>query len=448
MEESMDEHPTPQILKDLLLGRLSAEDQKSVVTHLLTGCQQCREEIAPTAATMFRPCRTTTDASAEEEDDDLRERAITSVCEAALERLRILERERTEADFEIDRLLKGRKTKPGFWTWGLCERLLERSWELRQKAPLKMVDLAQRAIEVAERIDADRYGAEHVADLLARAWAGLANAYRISDRLPSAESALRQAFSAYHQGTRSPLLRARLAEISASLLCDQREFPTAFRVLDFAYSLYLRHKEPHDAGRALIKKGLHTGYTGDPEDGIRLIARGLQLIDRARDSKLVFQSLHNILLFRVELGKFKSARRQIFEMRPLYELQGDRIAKVKLRWIEGKVFLGLGEIDRAIREFLQAKDGFLQLGLDYDAALVSFELAAVWLEQGKREEPRRLLHEMLEVFRTRYIAREAIAAIIMLRDAADRDELTPDLLEMIGGLFRAYKNRPRDGDTD
>ena len=376
------EHPTPQILKDLLRGHLAAKD---------------------------------------------------------------LERERAEADAKIDRLLSGGKVGKGFWTWGLCERLQERSWELRQKDPSEMVVLAQQAVEAAQRISGRKYGAQHVADLLARAWAGLANAYRISDQMDQAETALKESFQAYHRGTRSPLLRARLAEISASLLCDQREFPSAFQVLDLAYSLYMRHHARHDAGRALITKGLHTGYTGDPEEGIQLIARGLQLIERDRDPKLIFQCLHNILLFRVERGEFRSARRQIFEMRPLYKLHDDRIAKMKLRWVEGKVFLGLREIERAIRAFQQAKDGFLQLGLNYDAALVSFELAAVWIREGKQAEARRLLHEMLEIFRARYIAREAIAALIMLRDAADRNELSTDLLEMITGLFNAYKDRPKEG---
>jgi tetratricopeptide (TPR) repeat protein len=437
------EHPTPQILKDLLLGRLASEDEKTVITHLMTGCPECREEIAPTAAVLFRPARTTVAPSSE--DEDLYDRAIASACEAALERQRSLERERAEADAKIERLLSGGKIEKRFWTWGLCERLQERSWELRQKDPSEMVVLAQKAVEAAQRISSRKYGAQHVADLLARAWAGLANAYRISDQLPLAETAFSEAFEARRQGTGSPLLRARLAELSASLLCDQRHFPEAFQLLDFAHGAYLRHHASHDAGRALIQRGIHTGRSGDPEEGIQLIARGLRLIERDHDPKLIFQSLHNILLFRVELGEFKSARRQIFEMRPLYELHDDRIAKVKLRGLEGKVFLGLGEIDRAIRAFQQAKDGFLQLGLNYDAALVSFELAAVWLREGKQAEARRLLQEMLATFRARYIAREAIAALIMLRDAADRNELTTDLLEMITGLFNAYKDKPMEG---
>lgn len=437
------EHPTPQILKDLLLGRLAAEDQKAVITHLMTGCPQCREEIAPTAAMMFRPARTT--ASPSSEDEDLYDRAIASICEAALKRQRSLDRERAEADAKIDQLLSGKQVEKSFWTWGLCERLQERSWELRQKDPAAMVELARHAVEAAQQISPRKYGAQHVSDLLARAWAGLANSYRISDQFDLAEMAFREAFEARRRGTGSPFLRARLAEISASLLCDQRYFPEAFQLLDFAHRTYLSHQAFHEAGRALIQRGTHTGRSGDPEEGTQLIARGLQLIERDRDPKLVFQSLHSILLFRVERGEFKSTRRQIWDMRPLYMHHGDQILLIKLRGIEGKVFLGLGELDRAARAFQQAKDMFLEKGLTYDAALVSFELAALWLREGKRDKVRQLLQEMLQVFRARYIAREAVAAMIMLRDAANRDELTVDLLEMIGELFRAYQDKPREG---
>jgi tetratricopeptide (TPR) repeat protein len=349
-----------------------------------------------------------------------------------------------EADAKIKTLLSGKKIgrKSGFWTWGLCERLLERSWELRQKNPTKMVVLAQTAVEVAQKVDRRKYGAQNVADLQARAWAGLANAYRISDELSDAEAAFRQAFEARRKGTFSPLLHARLAELSASLLCDQRYFPQAFKLLDFAYRIYKENGDRHNAGRALIKKGWHAGLSGDPEDGIRLIARGLRLIERARDPKLGLQSLHTVLLFRVERGEFKTARRQIWEMRPLYDFHGEHILKVKLRGIEGKVFAGLGEFDRAARAFQQAKESFLERGMDYDAALISFDLAALWLREGKRVAVRQLLQETLEIFRARYIAREGIAALVMLRDVADRNELTFELLDRITMLFEVLKGEP------
>lgn len=370
-------------------------------------------------------------------------------------RQKSLERERAEADSKIEKLLSGpisEARSARFWTWGLCERLLERSWALRQHDPKGMLLLAQFAVEGSERISHRKYGAPQCADLRALAWAGLTNSYRISDQISWANMALKEAFLAYQQGTLSPLLRARLAEISASLLCDEREFPAAFRALDLAHSLYLENEAPHDAGRALITKGLHTGYTGDPEEGTRLLARGLHLIDKGRDPKLVFQALHNVLLFRVELRKYRIARRQIWEMRPLYNHHGDEIARVKLRGIEGKIFLGLGEMDRAIRAFEQAREGFLEKGLDYDAALVSFELVGVWLRLHKRDDVRRLLQEMLDTFRSRYVAREVIAVMVLLRDAAASNDLTLDLLDKASSLILRIKEgpvrRPEGGDAD
>jgi tetratricopeptide (TPR) repeat protein len=369
---------------------------------------------------------------------------VAAVFAAVRERKAELERERTEARAKMARLLYGSRPgvdarlteEPGFWTWGLCEALLATSWDLRESDPAGMLHLAELAVEASERLDPAVCGTEALADLRAQAWAGLANACRVSDRLALAETAMARACEVRGSGTGSPLLRARLAELSASLLCDQRQFPAAFRLLDLADQLYRRHGELHDAGRALITKGLHTGYTGDPEEGIRLIARGLLRIERERDARLVFQALHNILLFRVELGEFRTARRQLWEMRPLYARHADRIAQVKLRWIEGKIFVGLGDLERAEAALRQAKEAFAAEGLTYDGALLSFDLAGVWLRLGKTSEVHRLASEMLDTFRSRYIAREALASLLMLRDAAERNETTLDLIELVASVFQ------------
>jgi tetratricopeptide (TPR) repeat protein len=388
-----------------------------------------------------------------EEENQYKEVVDSSIAKV-LERHRLLQLERIEAGAKILRLLKvdssadrGRLPQEAeFWTWGLCDALQERSWALRQDDPAGMLHLAFLSVEAAQRLEPSRYGAQHVSDQLAQAWAGLANSYRIADKLSLAETALAQALKARQAGTGSPFLHARLAELSASLLCDQRQFPSAFRLLDFASSLYLKEHAKHDAGRALVKKGLHTGYTGDPEEGIRLLARALRLIDRNRDSRLVFQILHNILLFRVELGEFRPARIQLWEMRPLYTHHADHIAMVKLRGIEGRIYVGLRDFDRAKRAFLQVKEGFEREKMVYDAALISFDLAAIWLQEGKRKEVRQLVQEMLETFRARYIAREAIASLLMLRDAADRGSLSLDLLDMVAGFFRSLKDEPKAQD--
>lgn len=443
----MRRHPTQQTLERFLLGKLSPKKQREVVRHLLVGCSRCQGEMSPLSTAMFRP------GSIEPEDSQVSEStysdAISSSFALAWSRWQSLVQERKDAESKMARLLyRGSKSsqlpdEQGFWTWALCEVLLEKSWALRHQDPKGMLHLSELAAEAAQRLDSSTYGEESVADLQARAWIGLANALRVSDQLPLAQEILKQAFEARKRGTGSPLLRARIAELSASLMCDLRQFPTAFRLLDLAIALYQRNGVYHEAGRALIQKGVHTGRSGDPEHAILLLAQGLRLIDRKREPKLPLHALHNILLFRIELGQFRIARIQLWEMRPLYELHSDRINLLRLRWLEGKIFVGLGDFERAGRALLQAKERYEQTGMIYDAALISFDLASVWLQEGKRKEVRQLIQEMLETFRARYITREAIASLLMLRDAADRGALSLDLLDMVAGFFHSLKDEPK-----
>jgi tetratricopeptide (TPR) repeat protein len=428
-------HPTRETLEAFLHARLTRRELQGVLAHLLTGCDGCRREVEPLAAAILQPGSV---AAEETGDGDPYEGPVAAAIAAAFARKAALERERAEARLRLVRLLAGESPEdgPGLWTWGLCETLLETSWEMRESDPAGMLRLAEMAVEGSARLDPAVCGAEALADLRAQAWAGLANARRVADRLALAESAMARAHEAFREGSGSPLLRARLAELSASLLADQRRFPAAFRRLDLAYRLYRRHGDRHDAGRALITKGLYTGYTGDPEEAIRLLTRGLRRVERERDARLVFQALHNILLFRVELGEFRAASRQLWEMRPLYARHADRLAQVKLRWIEGKIFEGLDDLGHAEAALREVKEEFEADGLVYDGALVSFDLAAVWLRQGKTADVHRLAGEMLDTFRARSIAREALASLLMLRDAAGRNEATLDLIEQVAAAFQ------------
>ena len=440
----MGEHPSSKALEAFLLGELGAREAKAVVIHLLGGCLRCQSLMAPLARAMFRPGRAEEDREREKEYDGV----LAAASAAVLERHRQLVHERAESESKVARLLYGvPPVDPEFWTLAVCETLLEKILGLRHRDPKGMLHLARLATEAAQRLNPGRYGALHVSDVRAQAWAELANAYRVTDQFRLAEAAIQRALEFYREGTESPLLRARLAELSASLFCDQRQFPTAFRLLDFAHKLFKKHGELHAAGRVLITKGLHTGYTGDPEEGIRMLARGLRLIQRDRDPKLVFQVLHNLLLFRVELGEYRVARHQLWEMRPLYRHYSDRIALIKLRWIEGKIFIGLGKLKHAERAFGQARQDFEREGLKYDAALVSFDLGGLWLLQGRKADAHRLVNEMLETFRSRYIAREAIAALLMLREAVNRDEASADLFEVVATLFKGLRDNSTEKES-
>ena len=66
-----------------------------------------------------------------------------------------------------------------------------------------MVSLSKAACLAADSLDFRRYGRKVVADLRARAWAELANAYRICDDLELAGPAYARARELVHAGTQS-----------------------------------------------------------------------------------------------------------------------------------------------------------------------------------------------------------------------------------------------------
>ena len=423
-----DRHPTHEMLEAFSSGSLSSRAARAVVAHLVGGCSQCREAMALMAGPLFAPlAEETGEVEISAELDTAYDAAISAAFATALARSGAVLRSAPVNGAE-GLPLPG---EPGFATPDVCETLLGRSFSLRFNDPGAMLRLAELAAQSAEDLDAEVYGAESVADLQARAWAEVANAHRVIGDLPQADRMMTRAVDCRSRGTGDARLLARLSDLAASLACAQRQFDQAFRLLDIAYSIYAKLGDTHAAGRILIARGLYAGYTGDPLEGIRFLVHGLETIDRARDPKLAFQALHNILILRVELGEYEEARRTLQNMRPLYESFYDEMAEVKVRWMEGRIAAGLGELHEAEQAFVEARDMFDRAGLGYRAALVSLDLVSVWLQQGRIGEIQQLVAELLVTFRAVGVEREALAGVLLLRDAVECEQATVELLHLI-----------------
>jgi tetratricopeptide (TPR) repeat protein len=427
----MSHHPTREVLEGFLRGSLSTREARTVVAHLVVGCAECREIMAPMAAGLFAPALEE-EARLTPEIDAAYEQAITSGIATALSRSAVSERERERGAAGIPAAAGERIAAiADLSNPQSCEDLLERSYAVRLSDPDTMLRLAEMAALAAEGLDVEVYGPTRIGDLQCRAWAEVANAYRVNGDLLKADRAMARAVDCRLRGTGDRRLLARLSDLAASLACAQRRFDDAFRLLDMAYSLYRDLGDNHAAGRILIARGLYAGYTGAPDDGIRFLVQGLTTIDRSREPKLAFQALHNIVLLRVELGEYEAARQTLLQMRPLYDRYLSSLERVKLRWVEGKIAVGLGELDTAEESFLAARQQFDEAGLGYRAALASLDLAGAWLRQGKTAQVRGLVAELFATFQAVGVEREAIVGILLLRDAVECEQATLELLELI-----------------
>lgn len=100
------------------------------------------------------------------------------------------------------------------------------------------------------------------------------------------------------------------------------------------------------------------------------------------------------------------------------------------------------EIDTALWEL---RDAFLDRGMGFDAVLVTLDLAADYLREGRVEDIRRMLEESVPGFEERGIQPSAVDALRFLRDAVESGEppLTPDLLTRTASLLQRVRNDPQ-----
>jgi hypothetical protein len=203
---------------------------------------------------------------------------------------------------------------------------------------------------------------------------------------------------------------------------------------------YRRAGETHLAGRILIKRGIFRGYDGDAELGLRLIDQGLKEIDRDSEPNLVAIAIHARVYLLNECGRFANARAALLEGELHWLYADDELSLLKLRWEEGHTAAGLGELSEAESAFQKVRRGFERRELPYKAGLVSLDLAMVWLRQGKSSaELSPLIRELVATFRACQIEREAVAAILLLRQACERERLSLELLRSVMAFLRRFE---------
>ena len=233
------------------------------------------------------------------------------------------------------------------------------------------------------------------------------------------------------RGSGDLALEARVLELSASLFVDQRWFADACEVLERVFAIYRSLGDDHLAGRTLMKLSHVAVTSGDPETGISLLARGTALLDLSREPALGPLAVHNMIIHLADAGRFRKAQHLLWQARMSGRLPQGENARLKMLWTEGRIYSGLGQLDRAEKALLQAKEGLDGFGQGYDAALVALDLAGVWLNQGKQRQVRELSAKLVDRFRELGIARETIAAVAELRRACEQEKATAEMAAMI-----------------
>ena len=427
----MSDHPTSEELSALARGDLPPKRALEVTLHLVDGCPTCHPVILPA------PDRPGAAGAGETSYDDV----VKRVFRKALRRREAYGRERERVRQIVAELAAGgpealADVQRGERGAPLVEALLERSWSLRWKDPAATVEHARLATTVAAELDLGPEGATRAADLRCRAWAELGNALRITEDLDSAEEAFDAALGHWTAGTLDETLFARYLDLRASLYRTRRQFGPAQAALAVACSIYLRYGQRHLAGRTLLSQAIFASVAGEPEVALQLVAKCLSLLDERLDPELVSTAIYNQIWFLADCGRYDEARKLLFLNRGRLLRTEGRIPALKLRYAEGRIDAGRGQLARAEAAFRETRDGFEALGLGYQAASITLDLAAAVLRQGRAAEASGLVLEAAEAFTALRIHREMLMAVLYLKETFVCGAAEVPLLEEVSAFLR------------
>lgn len=311
--------------------------------------------------------------------------------------------------------------------WAFCVRLCEESERAAAGDAAQALELAELALTVADGTDEDEAWRSRL-----HGWALLfvANARRVGGDFPAADTAFETAQILWEAGAdlEGRLDPSRRFDLEASLRIKQDRFAEAARLLDLAAGSCSR---PPMA--ILLKKSNLQMDLGDHLGALLTLQEGRIGLNARQDPKNWLVLHFNMAVCFWHLGRLEEAQALLPQARTLAAELGAGLRLVRVLWLEGRIAAGLGNRNEAKAMLEQVRRELSASQIGYDTALITLELAILYLEEGRTGEVRTLARELAWLFSLQGVQQDAREAARLFCLAVDQEEAT---LELVRGLAR------------
>jgi tetratricopeptide (TPR) repeat protein len=439
------EHLEASDLARFIAGALPRRRLERLVRHLLAGCSRCqvgvesylraqRRKRIPFEAYQGRVLEVSNKAGRRFEPEHW---AVERVVASALLPLLTDGRSLPEQEFLV-------RHDPGFRSWALVEVLLEESQQaVWSSFPERSVELAQSAALVADHLADDRFGACALNDLKARVHAHLGNALRIRADFLGAARAFERAKFLLERGSGDPLESAWLIGLEASLLTDRGHLDEAIDLLRKALPTYDAIGESRMRARVEIQIVIALLLLGTrAEEALALAERAERSINRQADPRLFFSARHSRIAALCDAGQTREALLLLEDSRDLCRQFPDPWSQLRLRWLEARIAAGLGRTQEAEAMLGRLWTVAFERGLRFEVALISLDLAAIYIQLGRYLEAGQLAGRLISLFESWGVHRRAIQAWVILEHALIAETATVELVSQIAAYVRRGWRNP------
>jgi len=321
--------------------------------------------------------------------------------------------------------------------------LIQQSHAARYRNADQMLHLAGLARLAAEICSPEQAGnALRLSDLQTRAWGQYGNALRVCGKPREAEEAFATAQDRRQMGTGDPALRAWLFEKITPLVIFRERYEEAVDLCEQAAQIYQELGETHLLAGSLIQKAIACVYSGQTSVAIRTLNQAIPLIDHNEDPNLLLAACHNLIRCYIDLGRPDQALLLYSETRDLYHEVADALIVLRALWQEGQLLRDLGHLRAAETALQRARKGFEEGNLIYEVALVSLDLASVYVKLGLVEDLKETVATTLPVFRALQVEQKTLASLLQLQHVADQEYQALELIRSLTSRIEPVTRRP------
>ncbi|HEX3554800.1 MAG TPA: hypothetical protein VIA62_16380 [Thermoanaerobaculia bacterium] len=301
------------------------------------------------------------------------------------------------------------------------------------------LELAELALFIAEQAPEDRRSRAR-----GYCWAYIGNARRVATDFAAADEDFARSWSLRRVAADSDLELLpewRLLDLEASLRRAQRRLPMSLELLDRARAA--SGGDPVAAARILLNKEHVLNLMGNFEGALATLSEAVPFVEASGDPHLLFALRFNLTDELSHLERWEEAAKLLPGVTAMATEQGNALDLIRLAWLQAKVAGGQDRAEEAIAKLEKVSSDFTDRRLPYEAALSSLDLALLWLKAGRSSEVALLAVGMKWIFEAKGIAREALAALRLFCDAAEREAATVDLTRrVIADLEKAERSAP------
>lgn len=329
----------------------------------------------------------------------------------------------------------------------LGRRLVDCSFGCLPHDPAGALDLASLASAVVQ--ESAQHGAGEVAVL---ALAHIGNAHRALGCLPEARKSFERCrllirrglgAGAAHEDITDLETYALVAWMESSYLRDIREFDAAENLLTLAALLFAIEEKSATLHRVVLSLGELYLNAGQIRDALDAVTRVLDNLDESEDPGLYWIARFNHASYLVEAGLFKTAQAELVGCRLAPGRPSEGQLRQRMRWLEGRIASGLGEYEHAEHLFRAVGEAYAGEGNRFNTALVSLDLAVVFLQQRRSTELRELAGRLAGLFEANEVHREALAAFLLFQEAVHQEQVTAAYVVRLRRYLEEARHNPR-----